>query len=71
MKKHLSMRLRQLFEDVRCDPEDYGALVAEVEALESCPTCGTPEVELTMTCHNSACAEYAKERTVYEGWRNT
>lgn len=30
-EKSLSERLRDLFEDVRCDPIDYGPLVAEVE----------------------------------------
>ena len=30
----LSQRLSDLFEDVRCDPIDYGPLVAEVEAFE-------------------------------------
>lgn len=33
-----------------------------------CKKCGTIEVALTQTCHNSACTEYAGERTVYEGW---
>lgn len=33
-KDQLSVRLRNLFEDVRCDPLDYGELVAEVERLE-------------------------------------
>jgi hypothetical protein len=56
-KKLLSERLRDLFEDVRCDPIDYSDLVREVEALErpaheremphcstcSCPPCQAPE----------------------------
>jgi len=33
-EKSLSERLRDLFEDVRCDPEDYRPLVTEVESLQ-------------------------------------
>lgn len=35
----------------------------------NCPTCGTHEVSLERTCHNSACSAYAREETVYEGWK--
>jgi predicted RNA-binding Zn-ribbon protein involved in translation (DUF1610 family) len=35
----------------------------------TCPTCGTHEVELSRTCHNSACASYAAPATTYEGWK--
>lgn len=35
-----------------------------------CPVCGTHEISLTRTCHNSACSEYAAETTVHEGWKN-
>lgn len=33
-----------------------------------CPHCGTHEVELTRTCHNSSCSAYASEESVYKGW---
>lgn len=35
-----------------------------------CSSCGTHEVSLEMVCHNSACVQYAKEHTVYEGWKH-
>lgn len=37
---------------------------------QTCPTCGTGDVALAMICHNSACQEYATERTIYEGWKD-
>jgi hypothetical protein len=38
------------------------------EAFYHCEDCGTGEVDLTRTCHNSACGHYAQGTTVYEGW---
>lgn len=35
----------------------------------ACPHCRTHEVSLARTCHNSACSGYAREETIYEGWR--
>ena len=34
-----------------------------------CPTCGTHEVSLERTCHNSTCSAYGVAATVYEGWK--
>ena len=36
----------------------------------TCPTCGTHEVSVEVTCHNSACSAYASGITVYEGWKH-
>ncbi len=36
----------------------------------SCPHCGTHEVSLERTCHNSSCLEYAYAKTVHEGWKD-
>jgi hypothetical protein len=33
-----------------------------------CPHCGTNEIDLVRTCHNSACNSYACGETVYRGW---
>lgn len=46
----------------------YRIGMAAAHALK-CRTCGAGDVSLSVTCHNSACAEYAAERTIYEGWR--
>ena len=35
-----------------------------------CPSCGTHEVSQQQTCHNSACEAYARDVTIYEGWRD-
>ena len=34
-----------------------------------CPSCGTHEVALALTCHNAGCGSYAAPVTVYEGWK--
>lgn len=34
-----------------------------------CPDCGTHEISIERTCHNSKCASYAESRTIYRGWR--
>ena len=36
----------------------------------TCPACGTHEVSVEVTCHNSACAQYAVATTVYQGWEH-
>lgn len=36
-----------------------------------CPACGTHEVEINQICNNSDCREYAEDRTLYVGWRDT
>lgn len=38
------------------------------EVFYRCEDCGTGEVELTRTCHNSSCGHYAQEASVYKGW---
>ena len=38
------------------------------QATAHCMKCGQRDVSLSMTCHNSRCREYARERTFYEGW---
>lgn len=47
---------------------DTSAREAEAGANTNCPTCGTHEVELQRVCHNSDCADYAKEISIYQGW---
>lgn len=41
----------------------------ERESWFHCPHCGTHEVSLERTCHNSSCLEYAYAKTVHEGWK--
>lgn len=41
----------------------------DTEGRPTCPSCGTPEVSQQQTCHNSACEAYARDVTIYEGWR--
>lgn len=38
-------------------------------AEQTCPTCGLRDISFSRTCHNSACADYAKDITVFEGWK--
>ena len=45
------------------------ALEAAAKARPCCPSCGTHEVSQQQTCHNSACEAYARDVTIYEGWR--
>jgi hypothetical protein len=45
------------------------ALEAVAKARPCCPSCGTHEVSQQQTCHNSACEAYARDVTIYEGWR--
>lgn len=40
-------------------------------SVPECPQCGTHEVSLERTCHNSACQGYGRAVTVHEGWRTT
>ena len=35
-----------------------------------CKSCGTHEVSQQQTCHNSGCADYAQDVTIYEGWKS-
>jgi hypothetical protein len=42
--------------------------IDEATANKCCAKCRFKDVSLTMTCHNSQCVDYAKERTFYEGW---
>lgn len=46
----------------------YQLGIARAHTLK-CPKCGVGDVSIGLTCHNSACAEYAIGRTLYEGWR--
>lgn len=41
----------------------------EAVARPCCPSCGTHEVSQQQACHNSACESYARDVTIYEGWR--
>lgn len=41
----------------------------QARIVPTCPKCGTHEVSLQRSCHNSACDDYANDVTVYEGWR--
>ena len=36
----------------------------------TCNKCGTTDVSISQSCHNSACSQYAKEQTLYEGWNS-
>lgn len=40
-------------------------------SMPTCPKCGTHEISLERTCHNSSCASYAQAVTVHEGWKAT
>lgn len=42
-----------------------------VERQERCPCCGTHEVSLERTCHNSSCEKYADAETIHEGWKTS
>lgn len=42
---------------------------AAMQVQKHCPECGTHEIELTRTCHNSACSGYAQSFTIFEGWK--
>lgn len=61
---------------------DFKSFRAEYEAaqkpkresqqpVERCDLCGTKDVSLEITCHNSDCASYGNAHTIYEGWRDT
>lgn len=39
-------------------------------AKPSCPHCGLTDIELSRTCHNSACAAYSREESFYTGWKD-
>lgn len=44
------------------------APVAAPDSWKHCPHCGTHEIELDRTCHNSSCSAYAQAESVYRGW---
>ena len=44
------------------------ALREAAPAAPTCESCGTHEVELFKLCHNSRCAQYAVQQSVYQGW---
>lgn len=76
-KELLDLILAQLAEDFPDTAKTYSAEVfadwltgrfGKVGVLK-CPSCGLADVSLHQCCHNSACTEYAEERTVYEGWK--
>lgn len=36
--------------------------------LLKCTCCGLTDTEIKKVCHNSDCAEYAREETLFKGW---
>jgi hypothetical protein len=52
------------------DDVDEAISAASMQVPANCPHCGTHEVSMDRTCHNSACEAYARAETTYEGWKN-
>ena len=44
------------------------ATATAAPAQARCKSCGTHEVSQQQTCHNSGCADYAQDVTIYDGW---
>lgn len=57
----LADRLRQLFEEVRCDPIDYGPLVEEVRALA-----GTPDAAVLVEAHRAELRKHASTCAIHD-----
>lgn len=58
------------YHDACVDSAKAGTPAAANAGGQKCPHCGTNQVSLERTCHNSACSAYARAETVYEGWRD-
>lgn len=56
-------KMRMAVRAARKDREQLSALLKP-----TCASCGTHEVSLDQTCHNSSCELYASEISRYRGW---
>lgn len=41
-----------------------------VKQAAKCGCCGLSDVRVLLECHNSACANYAEQITLHEGWED-